>query len=77
VFLLQVKTAYEFVACLVGSERCIRDRCYMAPKDYVKMGRRQAAIMAATFIKQLNAMMEEGEPVILSPDTFKVVRSES
>lgn len=51
-------------------------QCYMAPKDYVKMGRRQAAIMAAEFIKQLNAMMEEGEPVVLSPETFKVVRSE-
>lgn len=59
------------------SEKRVNIQCYMAPKDYVKMGRRQAAIMAATFIKQLNAMMEEGEPVILSPDTFKVVRSES
>ena len=59
------------------AEKRVNIQCYMAPKDYVKMGRRQAAIMAATFIKQLNAMMEEGEPVILSPDTFKVVRSES
>jgi hypothetical protein len=59
------------------AEKKVNIQCYMAPKDYVKMGRRQAAIMAATFIKQLNAMMEEGEPVILSPETFKVVRSES
>ena len=59
------------------TEKRANIQCYMAPKDYVKMGRRQAAIMAAAFIKQLNAMMEEGEPVVLSPETFKVVRCES
>jgi len=59
------------------AEKRVNIQCYMAPKDYVKMGKRQAAIMARHFIIQLNAMMEEGEPVILSPETFKVVRSES
>lgn len=55
----------------------INIQCYMPPKEYVKMGRRQAALMARHFIRQLNEMMEEGEPVVLSPDTFKVVRCES
>src|SRR5678810_355228 len=28
-FFFKQKTAYEFSACLVGSEMCIRDRCYL------------------------------------------------
>ena len=27
-FFFKQKTAYEISACLVGSEMCIRDRCY-------------------------------------------------
>lgn len=50
-------------------------QCYMPSKDFVKIGRRQAAIMARHFIKQLNDMLEEGEPVIVIPEYFKVVKS--
>lgn len=56
------------------TEKKVNIQCYLAPKDFVKMGRRQAAVMAQIFIKQLNDMMEEGEPVVLSSETFKIVK---
>ena len=56
-------------------EKAVNIQCYMKKDEYVKMGRRQAAVMARHFIKQLNELIEEGEPVIISSDFFKVVRS--
>ena len=34
VFFVRQKTAYEMLRSLVGSERCIRDRCYSITGQY-------------------------------------------